>query len=303
MPITHAMPPLRSLQVFEAAARNGNFTAAGDELGITQSGVSRQVSDLEAVLGVALFIRNGARLKITPAGERLAVQLADVLARARTAVADARRSDQVVTLSMLPSVATRWFAPRLGEFLAVNPEIDLRITASRHLVDFAAEAVDAAIRYSPAPQGDLLAVKLGVEIILPVCSPEYARDHDLKRAADLSHVTLLCGDLPEDWSAWFEAAGIGTVLPVGPRLGDDGAILQAAVEHQGVALGRSLLVAEDIAAGRLVAPFDVFLEASYAYWFVQPGNVASTPATEAVKAWLMDQFSLQQEAVGQLFGL
>lgn len=290
MRLTHARPPLRSLQVFEAAARCGSFTAAGAELGITQSGVSRQVSDLEAALDVALFLRNGARLSVTPAGERLARQLADAFSSTWSAVADAQRSDQVVTLSMLPSVAARWFAPRLGHFLVANPDIDLRITASRHLVDFAAEGVDGAIRYSTAPSGNLEAVKLGTETVTPVCSAGYAQDHGLNAPDDMYRATLLRGDIPEDWLAWFEAAGCQHPPPTGPRLGDDGAILQAAVESQGVALGRSLLVTDDIAAGRLVAPFAVSLDASHAYWFVRPKGMATTHAIEAVKTWLVDQF-------------
>ncbi len=286
----HAKPPLRSLQVFEAAARCGSFTAAGEELGITQSGVSRQISDLEASLGTALFLRNGARISVTPAGERLARQLAEAFARTWSAVADAQRSEQVVTLSMLPSVATRWFAPRLGDFLTSHPEIDLRITASRHLVDFTSEGVDAAIRYSPAPPSNLEAIKLGTETVTPVCSAKYAEDHRLNAPQDMYRTTLLCGDIPEDWPAWFEAAGCEHTPHAGPRLGDDGAILQAAVAGQGVALGRSLLVADDIAVGRLVAPFTAALDASYAYWFVRPKDMVTAKAVEAVKAWLVAQF-------------
>ena len=288
----HAKPPLRSLQVFEAAARYGSFTAAGEELGITQSGVSRQVSDLEATLGVALFLRKGARLSVTPAGERLARELAEAFAHTWSAVADAQRSDRVVTLSMLPSVAARWFAPRLGDFMAANPDIDLRITASRHLVDFASEGVDAAIRYSPAPSRDLAAIKLGTETVTPVCSATYAKDHALHTPADMCRATLLCGDIPEDWPAWFDAAGCHFNSVSGPRLGDDGAILQAAVEGQGVALGRSLLVADDIATGRLVAPFPVSLDASHAYWFVHPAGMVSTHAVEMVQTWLVSQFEV-----------
>lgn len=293
MPPTHARPPLRSLQIFEVSARCGSFTAAGEELGITQSGVSRQISDLEATLGVALFVRNGSRLSVTPAGERLARQLAEAFNLTWSAVADAQRSDQVVTLSMLPSVAARWFAARLGSFLAANPEIDLRITASRHLVDFASEGVDAAIRYSRAPQSHLEAIKLGTETVTPVCSADYAHDFALNAPQDMYRATLLCGDIPEDWPTWFDAAGCHEPPPTGPQLGDDGAILQAAVEGQGIALGRSLLVADDIATGRLVAPFCTALEASHAYWFVRPKTATPTQATNAVKAWLVDQFDHQ----------
>ncbi|MEL7215598.1 MAG: LysR substrate-binding domain-containing protein, partial [Pseudomonadota bacterium] len=259
----HPKPPLRALQVFEAAARLVSFTGAGQELGITQSAVSRQIADLEATLGVDLFVRNGARLTVTPTGQRLAVSLTDAFARTWSAVAEARRSDQVVTLSMLPSVAARWFAPRLGALLQTHPDMDLRISASRHLVDFAAEGVDAAIRYSRAPDPSVHACKLADETVFPVCAPAYAEAHSLAAPQDLYRVTLLRGDIPEDWPSWLKAAGLTAPPPPGPRLGDDAAILQAAVEQQGVALGRSLLVADDIAAGRLVAPFDVSLPASH----------------------------------------
>ena len=288
---THGNIPLRSLQIFETAARCGSFTAAGEELGITQSGVSRQVSDLEATLGMTLFVRNGPRLGRTPAGERLAAQLTDAFSRVWGAVADATRSDQVVTLSMLPSVATRWFAPRLGAFLSAHPDIDLRITASRHLVNFAAEGVDAAIRYSPGPSPGLVAIKLGTETIQPVCSPDYARSLALNSPDDLHRATLLCSDLPEDWSTWFAAAGCKHPPQSGPRLGDDAAILQAVVDHQGIALGRSRLVADDLATGKLITPFDVTLAASFGYWFVQPKGAPTTKAIDAVRSWLVDQFA------------
>lgn len=294
---THTRPPLRSLQVFEAAARCGTFTAAGEELGITQSGVSRQISDLEAALAVALFIRNGARLTVTSAGQRLANQLAEALARIGAAVDEAARSEQVVTLSMLPSVATRWFAPRLGRFMTDHPEIDLRLTASRHLVDFTAEGVDAAIRYSPSPPAALRATKLADETITPVCTPDYARKLGLSEPDDLSRATLLHGDLPENWAAWFRVAGCAKPPQVGPRLGDDTAILQAALDHQGVALGRSWLVADDIDAGRLIAPFETGLAASFAYWFVRPKNSAPTAAVLATEAWVVEMFGTGERSL------
>ena len=291
MTMGHANISLRSLQVFEAAARCRSFTGAGDELGITQSGISRQISDLEASLGVKLFSRKGARITVTPAGERLAQQLAQSFDRVWSAVADAKRSEHVVTLSMLPSIATRWFAPRLGEFISKHPDIDLRITASRHLVDFASEGVDAAIRYSPQPHGGLDAVKLATETVQPVCSPLYASQLDLEVPEDLFRATLLYGDIPEDWPAWFAASGCKRSPPVGPRLGDDGAILQAALDHQGVALGRSMLVASDVEAGRLVNPFPISMKASFAYWFVTPKRPAPSRNIALVRSWLIDQFA------------
>lgn len=269
----------------------GSFTAAAETLGITQSAVSRQISDLEGLLGLTLFTRNGARIAITAPGNRLAIQLGTGFEKVWAAVAEARRADQIVTLSMLPSFAARWFAPRLGRFLEANPDIDLRITASRHLVDFAAEGIDAAIRYSPGPAPTLKARELGKETVTPVCSPAYARTMSLLGPEDLYKATLLHGDIPEDWPAWLAHAGCDADAPKGPRLGDDSAILQAAVEGQGVALGRSRLVADDLKAGRLCAPFNLALPASFAYWFVRPKQSERLQALDAVECWVAAEFA------------
>ncbi len=284
-------PPLRALEVFEAAARHGNFTHAGRELGVTQSAVSRQIADLEAMAGVVLFTRRGARLTATPSGLRFAQRLTRALTDVHAAFAELSASEGVVTLSMLPSVAAKWFAPRLGRFVAAHGDIDLRITASRHLVDFAAEGVDAAIRYGVGPWPGLTARRLAGETVQPVCTPSYLAREKIREPADLFRATLLHGDIAETWTAWFAAAGCDSPAPLGPRLGDDTAILQAALDSQGVALGRSLLVAEDLAAGRLVAPFDSRLRASYAYWFVYPATVSPGAALRRVESWLAEQFA------------
>lgn len=291
MSLSHANVTLRSLQVFEASARCESFTAAGHELGITQSAVSRQVGDLEALLGVSLFRRNGTRITLSAAGDRLAQQLGLSFADIWRAVSLAKGAEQVVTVSMLPSLAARWFAPRLGRFIAAHPDIDLRVTASRHLVNFAAEGVDAAIRYTPHPQGAFEQTKLGREQVTPVCSPEYAAELGFDEPEDLSKAVLLHGDIPEDWNAWFKAAGLSKRPPSGPSLGDDGAILQAAIDGQGVALGRSRLVQADIEAGRLIAPFGTALEASFSYWFVRPREVPARDNVERVKDWFRSEFA------------
>lgn len=284
-------PPLRALEIFAVAARLGGFTAAGAELGITQSAVSRQIADLESVLGIQLFERRGAHVAATPAGKRLATRLTAAFADVRAALAEAAASDRVITLSMLPSVAAKWFAPRLDRFVLAHPEIDLRITASRHLVDFASEGVDAAIRYGVGPWSGLKAEKLANETITPVCSPAYARQIGLMSPADLARAVLLQGDIPENWEAWFRAAGCAIDFTAGPRLGDDAAILQAVLNDNGVALGRSRLVADDIASGKLIQPFDVHLTASHAYWFVWPQTTETTIALSSVESWIKQEFS------------
>ncbi len=284
--------PLRALQIFEAAARHQNFTAAGRDLGITQSAVSRKISELEAILGAQLFNRSGPNLSLTRTGRSLAHRVSYALNDLQAACLDARSSPDrgVVTLSMLPSVAAKWLAPRLGQFASLHPEIDLRISASHSLVDFAADGVDGAIRYGRGNWPGLEATWLGSETVQPVCSPAALKAFGISTPSDLLRAPLIHSDIPEDWATWFAAAGIGDVpVPRGPAFGDETAILQAAVAGQGFALGRSLLVADDLADGRLIAPFDIKLDASFSYWFVCPSGRSNEVST--VSDWIFQEFA------------
>ena len=301
------LPSLRAIHAFDEAARHGNFTTAAQHLGVTQGAVSRQVQELERYLGIKLFIRSGPHLKLTGAGTQFAMKSTQALDILCAAVEAAKHSTgpDYVTISMLPSVAAKWLAPKLTAFAARHPDIDLRITASRQFVDFAIDGVDAAIRYGKGNWQGLNATLLATETITPVCAPRYARNHSLEDPADLFNATLLHADINEDWLQWFNMANLATanipnqLLKRGPRLGDDGAILQAAIDGQGVALGRSLLIADDLASGRLVAPFSISLEASFQYWLVMPETTRPGKTLDAVTGWIKGQFigALQDQGV------
>lgn len=284
---------MRGLEIFEVAARLRNFTAAGAELGITQSAVSRQISDLEGRIGVALFLRSGPNLSLTQSGQILSNAVSQSFQQISAVLANIRMpGDHIVTLSMLPSVAARWFSPRLGDFVNTHPDLDLRISVGRHLVDFLGENIDAAIRYGRGDWPNLHATKLASEDVFPVCTAEYARRFKLNQPADLEKANLLHTDIVDDWAAWFAAAKCAaTVSNRSPRMEDDNAVLQAALSGQGVALGRSILVADDLAAGRLIAPFKVRIPASYDYWFVHPAKKVPTPALKKVERWVMGAFA------------
>lgn len=287
------LPGLRPLQVFEAAARHESFTRAAETLHITQGAVSRQVQELERWLGCCLFVRSGPNLSLTATGRRLGTEVTRALDILATAVAQARpnTSPRHVTLSMLPSVAAKWLAPRLDRFIQTHPQIDLRVTASRYLVDFVAEEVDAAIRYGKGNWPGVAAHRLGEETVTPVCTRAYAEAHELHEPADLYRATLLHSDIEENWEAWFRAAGFeGRPVPRGPRLGDDTATLQAAQDGQGVALGRSILIADDVNVGRLISLFPILLPASYSYWFVIPTTSSAPIDLDAVHRWLKTEF-------------
>jgi len=285
---------LRAVRAFVVAARHLSLTRAAEELFVTQSAVSRQIRELETDLGVALFERRGRNLRLTAEGRTLASVAGDALDRlTEQAIAlRTRRPEPIVTLSMLPSVAARWLAPRLGDFITAHPDIDLRIAASRQFTDFEAEGVDAAIRYGAGDWSAVGATHLAGEEIIPVCSPGYARELSLTQPPDLARANLLHGDLPEDWRDWFRAAGVTDLVPGrGPHFGDANALMQAAIGGLGVALGRSLLIADDLRTGRLVEPFGPRLCARYAYWFIVPRDRPLTERLVRVRDWLVEQFA------------
>ncbi|WP_193185644.1 LysR substrate-binding domain-containing protein [Nisaea sediminum] len=293
--------PVRSLQVFEAAARHGSFTQAGDALGITQSAVSRQVGELEKRLGVPLFARAGPQVALTRAGEALFERAARAFAELRAGVAACRAVEglsNVVTLSMLPSVAALWLAPRLEEFAKAHPEIDLRVSASRHLVSFEAEGIDLAVRYGPGNWSGLTAEFLASETVRPVCTPDYAERIGIERPSDLLKATLIHPDIDEGWPAWFAAAGVAVdAVPSGPRFSDDTAALNAVLGHQAVFLGRSVLTARELEAGRIIAPFDIEIPASFSYWLVRPKGQEPGVARDSVRKWILRSFGRPEPGV------
>ena len=280
--------PLTALRTFEAAARHGSFTRAAEELHVTQGAVSRQVQALEARMGVCLFERSGRKIALSLEGRLLAEATGDALERLGEAVASLSRPAGRLTISMLPSLAACWMAPRMREFAADHPDVELRISASRHLVDFQREGIDAAVRYGPGGWLDVASELLAQEEIFPVCSPAYAERLGLRRPHDLAKAVLLHNDVPDGWRDWFAAAGcLEAHSEKGLYLDEDAALLRAAAEGEGVALGRSVLVADDLAGGRLVAPFDTRISASFSYWFVTPAKAAPSRKVETIRSWLL----------------
>ena len=211
---------------------------------LPKAAVSRQVQELELRLDIKLFVRSGPQLKVTATGKALAERIGQAMDTLHEAVQKAHPHPyrRHITLSMLPSLNTKWFAPRLGRFIQSHPDIDLRIAATQDLVvDFDADEIDAAIRYGPGNWTHLSAELLAEETVTPVCTRAYAERANLKVPGDLLNATLLQTESKDNWTAWFQAAGVEHHEATrGPYLGDGSAILQAVKDGQGVALGRSI---------------------------------------------------------------
>ena len=293
------LPPLNALRAFEAAGRHLSISKAADELHVTPAAVSHQVKALEDWLGVQLFRRLNRALLLTEEGQVLLVGLTDGfdhLARALDDVAAAQASG-ILTVSTSPGFSSRWLAPRIGDFAAAHPEIDLRISASLELADFERDGIDAAIRFGTGHYRGLSTWHLFHEALVPVCSPKLLEPPvALRRPADLARTTLLHDDWrPDrgvtDWSMFLKMLGTDDVdgrRGVRFNLGEDA--IQAALGGAGVALTTRVLVEDELRAERLVIPFpDVVMQVPMGYWFVCPERAAEHPKVVAFRAWLLAQ--------------
>jgi len=288
--MSRRLPPLNALRAFEAAARHLSFTKAADELHVTQAAVSHQIKGLEEWLGVPLFRRVNRGLVLTDAGQTYLPPLREALDLMANATERLFRKDSTgaLTISTMPSFAAKWLVLRLGRFQADHPELDVRLHTTAQLVDFAQQDVDVAIRFGDGRWPGLRVERLMTEDVFPVCSPSL-RDgrKPLLTPRDLKHHTLLHDDYIVNWETWSTAAGLdGIDLDRGLRFTDSALVLQAAMEGHGVALARHVLVAEDLAAGRLVRLFDIKLPGDYAYYVVAPPHYFSRPKVKAFRDWL-----------------
>lgn len=285
------LPALNALKAFEAAARHESFTRAAEELCVTQGAVSHQVKALEAELGLKLFNRERQRLVITEAGRAYLVVVRDAFDRIATGTERLlqRQNAGVLTVSTSPNFAAKWLVHRLARFAEAHPNIDLRVSASLHHVDFAREDVDVAVRHGDGQAHGLHITRLCAEELFPVCSPKLlAGSTSLRKPADLGRYTLLHVNDRQDWSKWLEAAGARNVdVARGPVLNQASMAIDAAVDGQGIALARSALAAWDLIGGRLVRPFPLASPASFAYWIVCPKATAKLPKIAAFADWLL----------------
>ncbi|MFO6448713.1 LysR substrate-binding domain-containing protein [Erythrobacter sp. NE805] len=288
------IPSLQTLRALEAAARLGSYTRAAAELGLTHGAISHRLRALEERLGHALFTREGNGMRATPEALRLLVPVREALALLAAAFPAGAGEPQVLRVSLLPSMASRWLMPRVAKFRAAHPGIDLRIDARLELAPLAAGGVDCAIRYGSGDWPGVSVSKLGDEVLFPVCTAGYRDALGLAKPADLPRASLLRHDR-QLWRPWLLAAGVDLAEPrEGPFFSDTNLMLDAAIAGEGVALARERIVAGDLASGRLVRLFDIEVADRYAYFFVHPHRLEprSRKAVECLARWVTMQFAL-----------
>ncbi len=301
-----SLPPLNAMRAFEAAARNQSFTRAADELHVTQAAISHQVKTLEDWLGSPLFLRMKRGLKLTPAGEAYLPRLTqafDLMATA-TDQLNGRKGKQTLILSTLDSFAALWLLPRLRRFRERHPNIDIRIISVDREDDSLGQGdVDIDIRLGDGNWPGLSATHLLAEDISPVCSPNLLKgEHALRSPSDLGHHTLLHDIMITDWRSWLEAAEVDHVDPGrGPGFNRSYLVVQAAINGDGIALGRSALVTDAIKSGKLVKPFELNLDGEFSYYFVCSRAQTNEPSIRVFRDWLLEEAAESQKDIAEYF--
>lgn len=290
------LPPMGALNSFTAAARLGSFSAAGAEVGLTQSAVSRQVALLEDWVQRPLFDRAGRRVALNADGAAYVAEIAPALDRIRRATARlaSHRAANELSIATLPSFGMRWLAPRLPRLSARHPELVVNFAARSFPFDLASESFDAAIHFGRADWPGADHDFLFREEALPVCSPAWLAAHPVSQAKDLLGAPFLFQtNRRSAWDDWFKAAGVDAPpVPPGAVFEQFLMLAQAAAAGAGVALIPSFLVQPELAAGTLVCPLAIPLATDEAYWLVRPRSQSPNPVLDRFRQWIADEVQL-----------
>ncbi|PKO37705.1 MAG: LysR family transcriptional regulator [Betaproteobacteria bacterium HGW-Betaproteobacteria-6] len=310
--MTYRLPPLSAMRAFESAARHLSFKKAAEEMHVTPAAVSQQIKALEAYLGVLLFRRLTRALEITPQGRAMLPKLREGFDCFAAAI-DCTRSeaDGVLTVTAPPSFATRWLVPRLPRFSQAHPEVELRLSSRGDSVDRRGETLLLDNERSDLREaGSMLAIRYGtgnypglqVEQIfapdwVPVCSPRLiSTERPLAIPQDLARHVLIHDETIRDeegqpgWQEWLACAGVSNVdAERGTRFSNAVLAVEAALDGQGVALALKPLVEADVAAGRLIVPFEIAVPSPFGYFLVMRKAVAQRNSVAAFRRWLLDE--------------
>lgn len=291
------LPPLNALRAFEAAGRLQSLTAAATELSVTPAAVGQQVKSLEQYFGRELFERRYRAIELTELGRQLLPGLTDGFDRLADSIElfNALETNRALLITSCTSFASRWLVPRLDQFHAMHPDIDVRIDATQRLVDLRRDEFDFGIRFGPGKWEGVEADYLMDEEFIPVASPALLQRKPINEPADLAQHTLLHredspGPTPLDWRMWLQAAEVDNVDPDrGLRYSIESMTIQAALDGHGVALVSNVLTEADIAAGRLVRLFELGLPtgADLAYYLAYSPGRLRQPRVAAFRDWIL----------------
>lgn len=297
----HRLTHLNGIRAFEAAARHRSFALAAQELNVTPAAVGQQVRQLEEWLGIKLFIRSQSgqsRLTLTPAAETALPEFQQGLAHLTQGL-DLLRSPgtEQITIALSPSIASKWLMPRLAAFQRLHPDISLNIDTCIQLLDYQAAGIDIGIRYGQGQWPTLEACLLMKERVFPVCAPTLVskgltQPSQLVQFPVLYDMSVVNNPAYPSWQSWHQSQNLPQPKLNGLKINSSADLIDAAIRGQGVALGREILVSEDIQAGSLVCPFGTdkyWMTSEMAYYLTWPESKPLTLAVETFKNWLIEQ--------------
>ncbi len=290
------LPPLFSLQVFEAAARHGNFSRAGRELHLTQSAVSRQIQQLEVWRDRKLFVRHGPRVQLTEDGHELLAKLGAPLAALHAAVYQKPNSLRLpLQVNLLASTARAWLMPRIADFQRRHPHIDLSIQTDYALINPAPLLPIVALRYGSPPPRTMHVQALFDDPLLVVASTKLARK--LGRDPQGWPAHHLLRHTAKDWSIWLEPQGVNAVIAAGMQFNDASLLLDAAEAGLGLALTRYSLAAPRLQQKVLCIAADQMIHTDLKNYLVCRKDCAQLPAVAAFITWVTEQARLWQQQI------
>ena len=286
---------LRALQAFDAAATHSSLSKAAEALGVTHGAVSRQIKQLELYLGVALLHRRPNGVETTDAGERLHRATRQAFSALQIGLRGVKRArdGRSVTISLSASLATKWLVPRLPAFRAQHPGIALFLDTNDEVIDFDDSEVDVALRYGVPDWGDLHCERLLDEDLIVVAAPSLVANEKLPMAPSaIARLPLLHDQFDPAWEKWADAVGLdrSQVGAADVKYRDSAVLITAAIDGQGVALARRLLVGDDLDAGRIVRLDASTISLDRALHFVCRAGDQDRAPIGSLRGWL---FSLR----------
>ena len=288
------LPPLSALRIFEVAARTGSYAEAGADLGLTHGAVSRQIAALEEWLGQRLFVRTGRRMAATPAARAFAAEVSLSFDRIIAAAEACGRPSarHILRVSAPTTFALRWLIPRLEEFHAERPQVEVAVTTTTTLHDELRGGFDVAIRRGPAEGGawpQYRPVPFMSEADTLIVSPVLFERAPLLEPADVANHVLLASETRSgDWADWLERAGLPHRSDQRRRVFDHFFItLQAVVDGFGIGVGPLPVLQADLAAGRLLTPFPTITVPRTGYVALVPLDVNKTSILTSFVDWLV----------------
>ncbi|WP_193082314.1 LysR substrate-binding domain-containing protein [Pseudooceanicola spongiae] len=290
------LPSLPSLTVFEASARHGSFTRAGEELNMSQSAVSKRIAGLESWLGTQLFERVRQRIVLTEAGAHYLSRIREALEIMEEATMETlsfRPGGVTLNIATLPSFGNHWLLPRMAGFTALHPDISLNVTSRQWPFDMMQENIDAAIFYAEASWPGGPSDRLFGEEMTPVCAPGLIAAED---TAALDLLPLLHHRArPRDWKHWLEAGDLNSTDAFrGSRFDTFDMIIRGARHGLGVGLVPSFMAQEHIDARELDRPFQRAMPTPGSYFLVHPERKIEMPALAALRRWMLEEAKTAQ---------